>query len=136
MVRAALGGVNVTQTVEGLERYPVNLRFPREFRDDLEKLRDLPLITPTGAQIPLRQVAELSITDGPPMLKSENARLNGWTFVDIRGVDLGSYVRQAQQIVRQEVQLPAGYSITWSGQYEIYAARTGTTQSGDFHSPC
>jgi Cu(I)/Ag(I) efflux system membrane protein CusA/SilA len=118
VVKAALGGVNVTQTVEGLERYPVNLRFPHELRDDLEKLRDLPLITPTGAQIPLRQVAAVRITDGPPMLKSENARLNGWTFVDIRGVDLGSYVRQAQQVVLQEVRLPAAYSLTWSGQYE------------------
>jgi len=118
IVRAALGGVNITQTVEGLERYPVNLRFPRALRDDLEKLKDLPLITPTGAHIPLRQVADISIVDGPPVLKSENARINGWTFVDIRGVDLGTYVRQAQRIVRDEVQLPAGYSLTWSGQYE------------------
>jgi Cu(I)/Ag(I) efflux system membrane protein CusA/SilA len=93
VVKAALGGVNVTETVEGLERYPVNLRFPQALRDDLEKLRDLPLVTPTGAQIALRQVAGLTIADGPPMLKSENARLNGWTFVDLRGVDLGSYVR-------------------------------------------
>ncbi|MEE4379943.1 MAG: efflux RND transporter permease subunit, partial [Candidatus Competibacteraceae bacterium] len=118
IVRAALGGVNITQTVEGLERYPVNLRFPRELRDDLEKLRDLPIITPTGAHIPLQQVADISIVDGPPMLKSEDARLNGWTFVDIRGVDLGTYVKQAQQIVGEEVQLPSGYSLTWAGQYE------------------
>lgn len=118
IVSAAIGGINITQTVEGLERYPVNLRFPREQRDDLEKLRALPLVTPTGAQIPLELVAEIKITDGPPMLKSENARLNGWTFVDIRDVDLGSYVAQAQQVVREQVKLPAGYSITWSGQYE------------------
>ncbi len=118
MVKAALGGVNVTETVEGLERYPVNLRFPSALRDDLEKLRDLPIITPTGAHIPLRQVAQIEIVDGPPMIKSENGRPNGWTFVDIRGVDLGSYVRQAQQVVRDEVKLPPGYSITWSGQYE------------------
>jgi len=118
VIAAAVGGINITQTVEGLERYPVNLRFPRELRDDLENLRDLPLITPTGAQIPLAQVAEVKIVDGPPMLKSENARLNGWTFVDIRDVDLGSYVAQAQQAVREQVELPAGYSITWSGQYE------------------
>jgi Cu(I)/Ag(I) efflux system membrane protein CusA/SilA len=117
--RAALGGVNITQTVEGLERYPVNLRFPRALRDDLEKLKDLPLITPTGAHIPLRQVADISIVDGPPVLKSENARINGWTFVDIRGVDLGTYVRQAQKLVREEVRLPAGYSLTWSGQYDL-----------------
>jgi len=118
VIAAAVGGINITQTVEGLERYPVNLRFPRERRDDLEKLRALPLVTPTGAQIPLAQVAEVKITDGPPMLKSENGRLNGWTFVDIRDVDLGSYVAQAQQAVREQVRLPAGYSITWSGQYE------------------
>jgi Cu(I)/Ag(I) efflux system membrane protein CusA/SilA len=118
VIAAAVGGINITQTVEGLERYPVNLRFPRERRDDVEKLRALPLVTPTGAQIPLAQVAEVSIVDGPPMLKSENGRLNGWTFVDIRDVDLGSYVAAAQQAVREQIELPAGYSITWSGQYE------------------
>ena len=118
VVAAAIGGINITSTIEGLERYPVNLRFPREQRNDLEKLRELPMVTTTGAQIPLGQVAEIKITDGPPMLKSENARLNGWTFVDIRDVDLGSYVKQAQQKVRNEVELPPGYSITWSGQYE------------------
>ncbi len=124
VVAAAVGGINITQTVEGLERYPVNLRFPRELRDDLEKLRELPLVTPTGAQIPLGQVASLQITDGPPMLKSENARLNGWTFVDIRDVDLGSYVAQAQRVVREQVQLPPGYSITWAGQYEYMLRAT------------
>ena len=118
VVAAAIGGINVTQTVEGLERYPVNIRFPREQRDDLQKLRELPIVTPTGAQVPLAQIAEVVITDGAPMLKSENARLNGWTFVDIRGRDLGSWVAEAQQVVREQVELPAGYSITWSGQYE------------------
>ena len=118
VIAAAVGGINITQTVEGLERYPVNLRFPRERRDDVHKLRALPLVTPTGAQIPLAQVADVQIVDGPPMLKSENGRLNGWTFVDIRDVDLGSYVAAAQQAVREQVELPAGYSITWSGQYE------------------
>jgi Cu(I)/Ag(I) efflux system membrane protein CusA/SilA len=104
--------------VEGLERYPVNLRFPREQRDNLDKLRSLPLVTPTGAQIPLAQIAEVKIVDGPPMLKSENGRLNGWTFVDIRDVDLGSYVARARQAVSEQVRLPQGYSIAWSGQYE------------------
>jgi Cu(I)/Ag(I) efflux system membrane protein CusA/SilA len=118
LIAAAVGGINITRTVEGLERYPVNLRFPREQRNDLEKLRNMPLVTPTGAQIPLSQVAEVKIVDGPPMLKSENGRLNGWTFVDIRDVDLGSYVAQAQQVVRDHVELPQGYSIAWSGQYE------------------
>ena len=118
IIAAAVGGINITQTVEGLERYPVNLRFPRERRDDVEKLRALPLVTPTGAQIPLAQVAEIKIIDGPPMLKSENGRLNGWTFVDIRDVDLGSYVVAAQRAVREQVALPPGYSVAWSGQYE------------------
>ena len=118
VVSAAVGGINITETVEGLERYPVNVRFPREQRDDPVKLRELPLVTPSGAQIPLSQVAEVRVVDGPPMLKSENARLNGWTFVDIRGVDLGSYIKRAQQRVRERVDLPPGYSITWSGQYE------------------
>ena len=118
VVSAAIGGINITETVEGLERYPVNVRFPREQRDDVQKLRELPLITPTGAQIPLSQVATVEVVDGPPLLKSENARLNGWTFVDIRGKDLGNYVRDAQQAVRESVDLPPGYSITWAGQYQ------------------
>ncbi|OOY33924.1 cation transporter [Solemya velum gill symbiont] len=118
VVAAAIGGLNITETVEGLERYPVNLRFPREQRDSVEKLRELPLVTSSGAQVPLGQIASIRIVDGAPMLKSENARLNGWTFVDIRDVDLGSYVQLAQQAVRDNVELPAGYSITWSGQYE------------------
>jgi len=118
VISAAVGGINITETIEGLERYPVNLRFPREVRDDLENLKELLLVTPTGAQIALAQVAEIKIVDGPPMLKSENARLNGWTFVDIRGVDVGTYVQKAQKVVREQVKLPAGYSITWSGQYE------------------
>ncbi len=118
VIAGALGGMDVTWTVEGLERYPVNLRYPRESRDDLDKLRNLPLVTPTGAHIPLSRIATISVVDGPPMIKSENARPNGWTFVDIRDVDLGSYIGRAQQAVREGVELPPGYSITWSGQYE------------------
>ena len=118
VISAAVGGMNITETIEGLERYPVNIRFPREVRDDLENLQGLLLVTPTGAQISLAQIAEIKIVDGPPMLKSENARLNGWTFVDIRGVDVGTYVQKAQVVVRNQVKLPPGYSITWSGQYE------------------
>ena len=118
VISAAVGGLNISQTVEGLQRYPINLRFPREQRSDLESLKDLTIVTPTGAQVVLGQVADISFVDGPPMLKSENGRLNGWTFVDIRDVDLGSYVTEAQQVVREQVSIPAGYSITWSGQYE------------------
>jgi Cu(I)/Ag(I) efflux system membrane protein CusA/SilA len=121
LVAAAIGGINVSRTVEGLERYPINIRFPREQRDDVQKLRELPIVTPTGAQVPLAQVAEVVIVDGAPMLKSENARLNGWTFVDIRGRDLGSWIGEARGVVREQVSLPPGYSLTWSGQYEYMA---------------
>jgi Cu(I)/Ag(I) efflux system membrane protein CusA/SilA len=117
-VSAAVGGITVSQTVEGLERYPVNLRFPREQRDDPVKLGELPLVTPAGAQVPLSQVADIRVVEGPDMLRSENARLNGWTFVDIRGVDLGTYVETARRAVSARVEVPAGYSISWSGQYE------------------
>jgi len=118
IVRTAVGGMNVTQTVEGLERYPVNLRYPQRVRDSLEQLRLLPIVTRQGARIALADVATLSIVDGPPVLKSENARLNGWTYVDISGRDLGSYVAEAQRVVGESVQLPPGYSLSWSGQYE------------------
>lgn len=129
VVAAAVGGINITQTVEGRERYPVNLRFPRERRNNLVKLRELPLVTPTGAQIPLGQVAAVEVVAGAPMLKSENARLNGWTFVDIRGLDVGTYVHKAQAAVRDQVRLPPGYSTTWSGQYEyILRAQQRLTQ--------
>jgi len=118
IVRTAIGGMNITETVEGLERYPVNLRYPRGYRDSLESLKNLPVVTPSGGQIPLSAVANLTIEDGPPMIKSENARLNGWIYVDIEGVDLGTYVRDARQAVNEQLDLPAGYSINWSGQYE------------------
>ncbi|MFC1689162.1 efflux RND transporter permease subunit [Pseudomonadota bacterium] len=118
IVRTAIGGMNVTETVEGLERYPVNLRYPRGRRDSVEKLKDLAVVTPAGQQIPLSAVADIRVEDGPPMIKSENARLNGWIFVDIEGVDLGTYVAAARQAVSDQVELPAGYSLNWSGQYE------------------
>ncbi len=118
VVRTALGGMNLAQTVEGLERYPINLRYPRDVRDSLEKLRQLPIVTPGGAHIPLDEVADIRVEDGPAVIKSENSRPNGWTFVDIQGRDLGSYVAEAQRVVRDQVELPPGYSIAWSGQYE------------------
>ncbi|MGC3874602.1 efflux RND transporter permease subunit [Halomonas sp. GXIMD04776] len=118
VVSTAIGGMNVTQTVEGLERYPVNLRYPQDYRSSPEQLSLLPIVTPDGQRISLGDVAEVVVEDGPPGIKSENARLNGWTFVDIADVDIGSYVRQAQDVVRDELDLPAGYSVTWSGQYE------------------
>ncbi|MBL1140979.1 MAG: efflux RND transporter permease subunit [Proteobacteria bacterium] len=118
IVRTAVGGMNVAETVEGLERYPINIRYPRELRDSLEQLRLLPIITPAGARIPLGDVASINVTDGPPMIKSENARINGWIYVDTRDRDLGSYVNEAREHVVKTVDLPPGYSISWSGQYE------------------
>lgn len=118
VVRTALGGMRVAMTVEGLERYPINVRYPRDVRDSLEKLRNLPVVTPAGARIPLAEVADIRIDSGPGMIKTENARLNGWIYIDIEGRDLGSYVEDAQQTVADKIQLPPGYSISWSGQYE------------------
>ncbi|HOB62926.1 MAG TPA: efflux RND transporter permease subunit [Candidatus Competibacteraceae bacterium] len=118
VISTAVGGMNVTETVEGLERYPVNLRYPQDVRDSLERLQALPIVTPTGATVPLAQVAEVKITDGPAMLQSENARLTGITYVDIQGRDIGSFVADAQRAVAEQVALPAGYSLRWSGQYE------------------
>ncbi len=118
VVTTAIGGMNVTETVEGLERYPVNIRYPRENRDSLQKLKELAVITSMGQQIPLEAVADISIQDGPPMIKSENARLNGWVFVDIADSDLGSYVARARQAVDEHLDLPPGYSLQWSGQFE------------------
>ncbi len=118
IVRSAVGGMNVTQTVEGLERYPVNVRYPQRVRDSVEQLKLLPIVTPQGARIALADVADVTVVDGPPVIKSENARLNGWTYVDITGRDLGGYVAEAQRVVASRVELPAGYSLAWSGQYE------------------
>jgi copper/silver efflux system protein len=118
IVRTAVGGMNVTQTVEGLERYPVNLRYPQAVRDSVTQLQLLPIVTPSGARIALADVADVRIDDGPPVIKSEDARLNGWVYVDIRDRDLGSYVEEAQQAVADQLDLPAGYSLVWSGQYE------------------
>jgi len=118
VVRTAIGGMNVTQTVEGRERYPVNLRYPQRVRDSVEQLQMLPIVTPQGARIALADVADVKVVSGPPVIKSENARLNGWSYVDIAGRDLGSYVAEAQRVVADSVDLPPGYSLAWSGQYE------------------
>jgi Cu(I)/Ag(I) efflux system membrane protein CusA/SilA len=118
VIATAVGGTNVASTVEGLERYPINLRYPQDYRDSPEQLADLPLITPDGQRIALADVATVEVADGPPAIKSENARPNGWTFVDIEDVDVGSYVQRAMGAVREQLDLPPGYSLTWSGQYE------------------
>ncbi|KAB0300944.1 efflux RND transporter permease subunit [Vibrio fortis] len=118
VISTAVGGMNVGETVEGLERYPINVRYPQEYRDSVIKLQNLPLITANGASIALADVADVRYEDGPPMIKTENARPNGWVFVDIEGRDLGTYVENAKRAVAEQLELPAGYSLAWSGQYE------------------
>jgi copper/silver efflux system protein len=118
VIASAIGGTNVTQTVEGLERYPVNLRYPQSYRSSPEQLARLPMVTPSGQRIALGDVARIFIEDGPPGLKSENARLNGWVFVDINTSDIGHYVQSAQALLAENIKLPAGYSLQWAGQYE------------------
>ncbi len=124
VITTAVGGENVGETVEGLQRFPINVRYPREVRDSLEKLRRLPIVTASGARLVLSDVAEIRVTDGPPMLRSENARLSGWVYVDIRGRDLRSAVRDMQQAVAEKVKLPPGYSVSWSGQFEFLERAT------------
>jgi Cu(I)/Ag(I) efflux system membrane protein CusA/SilA len=118
IVASAVGGMTVSWTVEGLERYPINLRYPQDFRDSLEALRTLPMVTPTGANVTLGDVARVEVADGPAMIRSENARPSGWVFVDLQGRDLGGYVAEAKRRVAAELELPPGYSLGWSGQYE------------------
>jgi Cu(I)/Ag(I) efflux system membrane protein CusA/SilA len=118
VIMSAVGGMNVTQTVEGLERYPVNVRYFRELRDNLVDLNRVLIPTPTGAQIPLSYVADVNIKKGPPVIKSENARKTAWLYVDIRDIDVGTYVQNAMKAVEEQVDFPEGYSIVWSGQYE------------------
>ncbi len=118
VIQSAIGGMNVTWTVEGLERYPVNLRYPRELRDDLENLKRVLIPTPAGPQIPLAMVATLEYTRGPPVIKSEDARPNAWIYVDLNTSDIGGFVANAKQVVDEMVEVPPGYTIVWSGQFE------------------
>ncbi len=124
IVTSAVGGDNIGEAVEGLQRFPINMRYPRETRDSLDKLRKLPIVSERGARLVLSDVADIRITDGPPMLRSENARLSGWVYVDIRGRDLKSAVLDMQRAVAAKVQLPPGYSISWSGQFEFLERAT------------
>jgi Cu(I)/Ag(I) efflux system membrane protein CusA/SilA len=118
VIASAVGGVNIAQSVEGLERYPVNMRYPQRYRDSVESLTQLPVVTKDGSTVTLGELANIMIESGPPGIKSENARITGWTYVDIKDVDVGSYVEEARGVVNRRVDLPAGYSLTWSGQYE------------------
>ncbi|MEN9712622.1 MAG: hypothetical protein RLY90_883 [Pseudomonadota bacterium] len=124
VITSAVGGENIGETVEGLQRFPINIRYPREIRDSLDKLKALPIVNAQGIRLVLSDVADVSITDGPPMLRSENARLSGWVYVDIRGRDLRSAVHDMQAAVMKEVKLPPGYSISWSGQFEFLERAT------------
>ena len=118
VIQSAIGGMNVTQTVEGLERYPVNLRYPRDYRSNPESLKRVLIPTPTGVQIPLAEVAKIRTLRGPPVIKTENARPNAWVYVDIATSDIGGYVEKAKQVIRDKVKIPAGYTLEWSGQFE------------------
>jgi len=118
VIQSAIGGMNVSHTVEGLERYPINVRYPRELRDDPAALREILVATPSGAQVPLGQLAEMEMVPGPPGIKSEGARPNAWIYVDLRGIDVGSWVERARQEVAEQVTVPPGYTVFWSGQYE------------------
>lgn len=124
LVATVIGGENIGETIEGRERYPINVRYPRELRDNLQKLRDLPVITANGSQIALSELANITITEGPPMLKSENARLSNWIYVDLRGRDLKSAVEDMQRVVSEQVKLPEGVSLSWSGQFEYLERAT------------
>ena len=124
VISSAVGGENIGETVEGLQRFPINLRYPRETRDSLEKLRTLPIVNERGQRLVLSDVADIRVTDGPPMLRSENARLSGWVYVDIRGRDLRSAVQDMQKAVAAKVTLPPGYSVSWSGQFEFLERAT------------
>ena len=118
VIQTAIGGMNITTTVEGPERYPLNVRYARELRDDIPALKQVLVPAPSGAQIPLGQLAEIAINPGPPMIRSENAQRTAWVFVDIAGRDLGGYVQEAKRLIAEKVDLPPGYTIVWSGQFE------------------
>ena len=118
VIQTAIGGMNISQTVEGLERYPVNLRYSRELRDDIASLRRVLVPTASGAQVPMEQLATLRFEKGPPAIKTENARPNAWVFIDLEGIDVGTYVRNARVAIEDRVTLPPGYALQWSGQYE------------------
>ena len=124
IVSTAIGGDNIGEVINGRERFPINVRYPREVRDSLERLRVLPFVTSGGAQLLLRDVASITLQEGPPMLRSENARLSGWVYVDVRGRDLRSVVHDMQAVVARDVALPAGYAVSWSGQFEYLERAT------------
>jgi copper/silver efflux system protein len=129
VVASAIGGENIGEVVEGRQRFPINLRYPRDYRDSMQSLRELPVVTERGAQIRLGDIVEMKVTYGPPMIRSENARLSGWIYVDVRGADLHTAVKAMQAAVQQQVKLPPGYSMSWSGQFEYMERATAKLQT-------
>jgi Cu(I)/Ag(I) efflux system membrane protein CusA/SilA len=120
----AIGGLDVTYSVEDRERYPVNLRYPQEWRDSITKLKELPLVINEDVQVQLQDLAEITVVDGPPVIKSENARINGWVYITIENQDIGSYVTHAKLALQEQLQLPAGYTVDWVGQYQFLESAT------------
>lgn len=118
VIQTAIGGMNVSTIIQGLERYPINVRYPRGLRDDWDKLQRVLIPTPSGEHIPMAQVAKISIKKGPPVIKTENARLNAWIYIDLKDIDVGTYVERAKEVIDANLKLPSGYSLVWSGQYE------------------
>ncbi len=118
VIMSAIGGMNITKTVEGLERYPINLRYQRDYRENIEELKRVRVPTPMGGNVLLSEVTDLEIKKGPPAIKSENARPNAWVYIDIKDIDVGTYVKNAKEIIAEKIKIPAGYSLIWSGQYE------------------
>ncbi|NEM19272.1 efflux RND transporter permease subunit, partial [Escherichia coli] len=126
LVSTLVGGDNIGEVIQGRERYPINLRYPRDLRDNVDTLRVLPVVTASGSQVALGELADIVVTEGPPMLKSENARLSSWIYVDLRGRDLKSAVDEMQKRVEEKVVLPQGVSLSWSGQFEYLERATAT----------
>jgi len=118
VISSAIGGENIGEVVDGRQRFPINVRYPQDYRNSVQTLRDFPIVTDRGAQVRLGDITNIKVTDGPPMIRSENARLSGWVYVDVRGTDLHTAVKAMQAAVAKEVKLPPGYSIGWSGQFE------------------
>lgn len=118
IINNAIGGEAITESVEGLERYPVNIRYPLDWRDSIEKIRNFPILTPTKALVPLKEIANIKLVDGPTTLRLENARPSGWVYVDVQDRDLGGYVEEAQRLIQSQLDIPTRYSVSWAGQYE------------------
>ena len=135
VISSAMGGENITQTVEGLERYPVNLRYFQDYRQNLPALRRLLIPTPDGAQVPMEQVADIKVHQGPDMIKSEGSRRSAWVFVDLADIDVGTYVQKAKEAIAAHLKMPAGYSLLWSGQYEYMEAASQAPADHHPHHP-